>query len=402
MVCGWSEQRSAALIVLGGALLACRGYDAGLLDRPAERSGGIVGGGGRGGAAGMAGSAGRGGSGGSAGQSGAGAGGRGLDPDEPEPARCGDGRVALNEKCDTGVATGMPGACPTNCPPLVNCVTRALEGSNCQAECVVHEQTCSDGDGCCPSNCDSSSDGDCSSRCGDGVVQTAEGETCEADADAETVCPEVADCDDGNVCTTDAVMGSADNCNATCVNTTITALVAGDMCCPSGANANTDSDCRSMCGNAVNEPGEECDGGPGCDAACMLMRTPQQLDCLERLVMPGADEACQRCACLQCTQLVFDCRDDSDATRRMHCETLVTCALANDCNGTPCYCGSADVVTCGFGGGNGDCRMEVEQAAGPSTDPVEILMRNTDTSFALGRAALLGECTLAQCPDDCP
>jgi len=100
--------------------------------------------------------------------------------------------------------------------------------------------------------------------------------------------------------------------------------------------------------------------------------------------------------------LVFDCRDDSDAMRRMQCNTLVECALANDCSGTPCYCGSTDAITCGFGGANGECRMEVEQAAGPSTDPATILLRNLDPMFALGRASLLGDCAVMQCPDVCP
>src|SRR5206468_1998314 len=40
-----------------------------------------------------------------------------------------------------------------------------------------------------------------------------------------------------------------------------TTMAPGDGCCPPGANASQDSDCSSVCGNAVVEPGEECDIG---------------------------------------------------------------------------------------------------------------------------------------------
>src|SRR5688572_2763418 len=39
---------------------------------------------------------------------------------------CGDGEVALEEKCDIAIPAGQPGACPTDCPPIDDCVTRML------------------------------------------------------------------------------------------------------------------------------------------------------------------------------------------------------------------------------------------------------------------------------------
>ncbi len=39
----------------------------------------------------------------------------------------------------------------------------------------------------------------------------------------------------------------------------VTAAVGGDGCCPTGANASTDPDCSSTCGNGTIEPGETCD-----------------------------------------------------------------------------------------------------------------------------------------------
>jgi hypothetical protein len=114
------------------------------------------------------------------------------------------------------------------------------------------------------------------------------------------------------------------------------------------------------------------------------------------------DEACERCACFNCTQEVLDCRDDADATRRMRCDVLVACALENDCDGMPCYCGTADLGSCAVGGANGPCIPEVEQAAGPSTDPIQIAQRQRDSTYALGRANLLGACSIRECPDVCP
>ena len=107
------------------------------------------------------------------------------DPGDVTTTGCGDGEVSLSEKCDVAIEAGRAGACPSECPPLVDCVARMLNGSNCQAECVVLAQLCRSGDGCCPSRCDSGSDGDCSERCGDGIVQEDEGETCEPEPDAD-------------------------------------------------------------------------------------------------------------------------------------------------------------------------------------------------------------------------
>src|SRR5687768_4804094 len=117
----------------------------------------------------------------------------GPDPDASDDSgdvtvRCGDGEVSLDEKCDIAIEPGQPGACPTACPPLVDCVARELSHSNCQTECLVLAQRCIAGDGCCPSSCSNENDPDCSQQCGDGIVQQDEGETCEPDTDAGTGC----------------------------------------------------------------------------------------------------------------------------------------------------------------------------------------------------------------------
>jgi len=155
--------------------------------------------------------------------------------------------------------------------------------------------------------------------------------------------------------------------------------------------------------HGIVEPGEECEGGASCDQDCKLIPTSEQQDCLDRFVATGtSNEPCERCACFECTQEVFDCRDDADTTRRMRCNVLVACGLENDCNGLGCYCGSVDIIACGTGSANGPCIPEVEQAAGPSTNPLEINERQRDPAYALGRANLLGACSSRECPDVCP
>jgi hypothetical protein len=409
------EPGRRALPWLGAVLIACSAYDAGILERESN-AGGRGGNGGRGDptggnggsgdpAGGNGGNGGRvatGGGGGGSGGRGAPAAGNGGSGGESSSAMCGDGNVAPSEKCDTAIDEG-PGACPAACPPIDQCVTRMLTGSNCQAECVVLAETCTDADGCCPQTCSVDNDDDCPDHCGDGMLQEDEGETCDPSADEGPPCTTQADCDDGDPCTTDMLIGSEANCNPSCTRTTISTLQAGDQCCPDGANANTDGDCMPDCGNQIEETGEECDGGASCDGDCNLIPTPEQQDCLDRFVATGMpDEACERCACFNCLQQVLDCRDDADATRRMRCDTLVACALDNDCNGQACYCGNVDIITCGLSGPTGPCIPEVEQAAGPSTNPLEINQRQRDPNYALGRANLLGECSSQQCPDICP
>ncbi len=369
---------------LGALLIACNAFDDARLER---HSPDVSGRGGNGG-------------GGNGGNGNGGSGGTGGDSSS---APCGDGRVSTGEKCDIAIDEG-PGACPTECPPIADCVTRMLNGSNCQAECLVLAAVCADADGCCPESCSLASDDDCPDHCGDGIVQEDEGETCEPDADAGPPCPTQADCDDGDPCTTDTLVGSEANCNPSCTRTTISTLQPGDQCCPAGANANTDSDCQADCGNQIEEPGEECDdGSASCDADCKIIPTAEQQDCLDRFVDTGTPDApCQRCACFECTQRVLDCRDDSDATRRMRCDAVVACGLENDCEGMACYCGTAELLACGTGGANGPCISEVEEAAGPSEDPIQINMRQSDPNYALGRANLLGACGVTQCPDVCP
>lgn len=189
-------------------------------------------------------------------------------------AVCGNGVREGGEACDTAIQAGDPGACPESCEDQVACTTDTLSGAGtCDAVCsnVAIIDPIND-DGCCPAGANAGTDNDCSTSCGDGVVTGSE--TCDTaiGAGSAGACPTA--CNDGMACTSDALL-SGGTCNASCSYTEITATIDGDGCCPSGANANTDSDCQAVCGNDVVETGEECDDGAtspgdGCDELCQF------------------------------------------------------------------------------------------------------------------------------------
>jgi uncharacterized protein YkwD len=170
---------------------------------------------------------------------------------------CGNGVLDPGETCDP------PSSCPSSCDDSNLCTENTMTGSPdlCNAVCTLRVITeCAAGDGCCPDGCDPSSDADCSTTCGDGVVDP--GETC----DPPSSCP--LDCDDGDACTQDILTGSAANCSSQCVHAPIGDCFGGDGCCPAGCTSADDSDCSAACGNGVIDPGETCDPPSSCPATC--------------------------------------------------------------------------------------------------------------------------------------
>ncbi len=218
-----------------------------------------------GGEAGAAGSGNAGGAGGSAGSGTGGLAGDGAaDP-------CGNGKLDTGEKCDTAISSGT-GSCPTACDDSDACTTDGLAGSECTTECVHGAITApQNGDGCCPSGASSANDDDCAAGCGNGVVDSSE--KCDtAITSGSGSCPVIADCDDSQACTVNAVSGTG--CQAECdFSGNVAASLAGaDGCCPSGATDQTDSDCSALCGNGVKDSGETCDttatGADACPTSC--------------------------------------------------------------------------------------------------------------------------------------
>jgi len=191
-------------------------------------------------------------------------------------SQCGNGVVDTGETCDTAIAAGMAGACPTTCNDSMACTTDMMTGSACTAACT-HTPITTAGpmDGCCPPGATPGTDPDCMAGCGNGFVDS--GETCDTaiPAGMTGACPTLASCNDGVACTTDALAGSM--CTAMCTHTAITTPsgMMSDGCCPSGATHATDVDCPITCGNGVVDSGETCDTAipAGMAGACPTVAT---------------------------------------------------------------------------------------------------------------------------------
>jgi hypothetical protein len=178
---------------------------------------------------------------------------------------CGNGVVEAGETCDPA------NTCPESCDDSNACTLDQLIGSSATCDVACNHTpitTCVGTDGCCPAGCGAADDSDCSSSCGDGVVDA--GETC----DPASSCP--ASCDDNDACTVDQMTGSAANCNASCSNTAITACTPSDGCCPAGCTAPTDSDCSSGTGGSGGTGGTDSGGtgGTGTGGTIVLSERP--------------------------------------------------------------------------------------------------------------------------------
>jgi cysteine-rich repeat protein len=303
--------------------------------------------------------------------------------------RCGNDVVESGETCD-------PASSCAQCTTTNQCLPARAVGSaeSCDLRCETTPITqCRNGDGCCPSGCTRSNDGDCSTMCGNRSIDP--GETCEAGTDKP--CP--ASCNDNDACTVDRQTGSAANCNLACERTSITQPANGDGCCPSGASANNDDDCKVACGNKVVEAGEQCDdgnqtAGDGC-VDCKTETQPQI--CLARL---GMSDACAQCTCNRCTTQTLACQANSNKNDAMLCDAMVDCGRRTGCRNPDCICGNVSLFTCLAGVTNGPCRNEVVAAAKTSS-LLEIQSRADDTNYPLGRANAIGACVDANCRTEC-
>ena len=229
---------------------------------------------------------------------------------------------------------------------------------------------------------------DCSSACGDGVVDAERGETCEPNT--ETPCPtRMGDCDDNDPCTTDRLLGSALTCSALCVHVPKTVREVSDGCCPPGANDTQDPDCSAPCG--------DCDSGtdmhpPGADDADA---GPPDAFCAADLTLSG----CQRCSCDRCLDTYLACRQGSSAEENALCSAVLDCAERARCTADTCYCGSAPTIpACLIP--SGPCMREIEMAAG-TTDSTTIRSVSRDPATPLGRATAAGMCRVSECNGAC-
>jgi hypothetical protein len=275
---------------------------------------------------------------------------------------CGDGNVGTGETCDTAIAAGQTGACPTSCTPSDVCHTSTLTGTACQATCVVAAITncctsatqCNDSNACTTDACTNSvcthttiancctSATDCNDSnacttdactnsvcthttiancctttpcCGNAILET--GETCDTAITSGTgVCP--TSCNDSNGCTTDALQ-NAGTCTATCAHTGITTCsMTSDGCCPAGCTPCNDNDCKtSVCGDGCVSGSETCDSK----------------------IAAGQAGACPT----SCADDGNACTTDSITGSAASCNAV--CTHSNVSNGTSCNDGNACTQT---------------------------------------------------------
>ena len=214
----------------------------------------------------------------------------------PREAFCGGGSatalVEPGESCDP------KRTCPRNCRDNDPCTTDILVGNfkTCDARCVFEPIACGAADGCCAETCDGNTDPDCPATCGNGEIEA--GETC----DPPESCP--TSCVDTDPCTSDAMIGSPETCDAFCPHTAVRTCQAGDQCCPVGCDHTTDGDCPDDCG-------PDCVTGDGCcPAGC---DNSVDLDCPECGATCVDNDGCCGAGCdfLSDSDCPLDCRDDS-------------------------------------------------------------------------------------------
>lgn len=217
--------------------------------------------------------------------------------------------------------------------------------------------------------------------CGNGVVEA--GEACDGD------CPN--ECNNSDPCAPLVYEGSADDCSARCVQTTVTACTGGDSCCPSGCSNDNDADCEATCGNLQIDAGESCDSAfaDGVDGACPRPQNCVAPDACTTATYTGSATTCDAACTLDpVTSCVSDdgcCPAGCDLTQDNDCRyaTGEACTSADECAGEFCilntgwvdgYCtGACDVdADCGPDGhcngracvatctSNNDCRPGYE------------------------------------------
>jgi hypothetical protein len=235
---------------------------------------------------------------------------------------CGNGRMDPGETCDTEIASGQPGACPTNeCNDGLSCTLDLKMGTGCTVECMHQEITLAvPGDGCCPANSSHETDEDCSSTCGNGAVDSQESCDKGIGEGAPGSCPSMKTCNDQDPCTADRLISAA-TCSARCTNQAIVAAVSGDSCCPNNATNALDKDCKVVCGDALLDSTEKCDtaiaaGKPG---ACPLT-CDDALECTSDVIVGVA-----------CQQVCVHRDLDSSGTVDGCCPSNATASADPDC-----------------------------------------------------------------------
>lgn len=212
-------------------------------------------------------------------------------------------------------------------------------------------------DGCCPEGADAVNDNDCKPSCGNGVTEPPE--ICDG-----TSCPTQSDCDNrNNGCMKYKLMGGA--CSAMCVAVMVTTPsgTTADSCCPPGANKNTDTDCKAVCGNNVKEaPEETCDGsdcptaddcpddGMSCTKAVVTGDRCKRV-CVQQPITQASGRTADGCCIGNRRSADIDCpamcgngetEEPEETCDGRDCPTPATCATGSD----PCVTYTVEGTAC--------------------------------------------------------
>jgi hypothetical protein len=253
--------------------------------------------------------------------------------------------------------------------------------------------------------------------CGNGVVDTAAGETCDTGipnvpcpADCNSVCGDgiaeapVEDCDPGNT----------DNCNGTCKVRTpvcgdgfLTTVGPNAEPCdgtkfpggviPAGKICSTTCTVIDkpvvVCGNGVVEEGEQCDdavapfpssaASPTCSSTCKKISTPACVTC------ENAGD------CFESVNNCLGVAAPFTAAQQVACYDVMGCIEASNCfDGTgtlgKCYCGSLNTTQCGAapftgaGSPDGACVAQIKAGFPTFTTNSQVIAGLVATNFPAG------------------
>ncbi|HEY2735595.1 MAG TPA: hypothetical protein VGI70_16475 [Polyangiales bacterium] len=295
---------------------------------------------------------------------------------------CGDGVVDPGEHCDIAIEQGEVGACPDGCSGRDGCVEQRMIGRGCDAHCeAVEIERAIPNDGCCPRGASPAIDPDCSSTCGNGVIEP--GEHC----DPPETCVVAEACASTDVCMRSEYSGDPAHCTASCDVRPVESCVSGDGCCPPGCNAAHDSDCPHAAPPSIDP--NACDGG------CVPVDAGMaDADCSSA----HHGGACEACDCERCQDATLTCSGAGGSDGAL-CDAVVACAAQAHCTGLDCYCGAIQNASCAKLP-LGPCVKPLRQAAG-SDNVYEIITLGLLGSGTIGRALALLNCRMTSCASEC-
>jgi hypothetical protein len=156
------------------------------------------------------------------------------------------------------------------------------------------------------------------------------------------------------------------------------------------AGTNRDGGSVPVCGNGIQEEGEECDGDSTCGADCRWMFALEQRICINHEYLRASkieEETCNVCMCTNCMDATEACYASESQDLNDKCTDVVLCGNQYHCVGPACY----TPFTC-FDNITRNTNILDERV---------LLLQMIDTSTALGRATEVGKCFQTVCKEPC-